>query len=192
MNVNLILLKKSGEKKSIDLPGSVTVIGRGRDCDLRIPLPSVPKRHCQLSSDQGVLKLRDLGSRNGTKLNGKDVKEAIINPGDSMEIGPVKVLFQIDGKPAGIDKSSIPDNITETDPELSGLDLMDDMADSSVIDEIAEPAAIDSDDESDDLDMLDAEPGSFTEDDLDSLLEDIGASDESESNEGSFLDDMSM
>ncbi len=102
MDVNLILLKKNGSQRVIPMPSSVTVIGRQRNCDLRIPLMSVSKRHCQLSYSDGILKIRDLGSRNGISHNGKAVEEAEIAAGDSIEIGPLKFIFQIDGKPEKI------------------------------------------------------------------------------------------
>jgi pSer/pThr/pTyr-binding forkhead associated (FHA) protein len=106
MDVNLVLLKKNGLHKSFPLPSSVTVIGRRHNCDLRIPLTSVSKKHCQLNHDGGVLKIRDLDSRNGTHLNGKRIDEAAIQPGDSIKIGPLTFVLQIDGQPqtvAGLD-----------------------------------------------------------------------------------------
>jgi len=78
MAVNLVLLKKNGLQKNFSLPSNVTVIGRRSDCDLRIPLITISKRHCQLSFNKGVLTLRDLGSLNGTILNGKAIDEAVI------------------------------------------------------------------------------------------------------------------
>ena len=102
MDVNLIMFKKDGASRSIPLPSNVTVIGRRHDCDLRIPLVSVSRRHCQLNYDKGALKIRDLGSRNGIILNGKRVEEAVIKPGDSIEIGPLRFLLQINGRPENI------------------------------------------------------------------------------------------
>jgi pSer/pThr/pTyr-binding forkhead associated (FHA) protein len=102
MNVNLVLLKKNGSHKFFSLPSSVTVIGRRHSCDLCIPLMSVSRRHCQLNYDDGVLKIRDLGSRNGTYLNGKRIDEAMIQVGDSIKIGPLTFVLQIDGQPQTI------------------------------------------------------------------------------------------
>ena len=102
MDVNLVLLKKNGSHKFFSLPSSVTVIGRRHSCDLCIPLMSVSRRHCQLNYDEGVLKIRDLGSSNGTYLNGKRVDEAVIQAGDSIKIGPLTFVLQIDGQPKNI------------------------------------------------------------------------------------------
>jgi len=102
MDVNLVLLKKNGSRKVFPLPSSVTVIGRRHDCDLCIPHMSVSRRHCQLNHNGGILKVRDLGSRNGTILNGKRVDEAAVQKGDYIEVGPLKFVLQIDGQPKDI------------------------------------------------------------------------------------------
>ena len=103
MDVNLILFKTNGSQKVFPLPSSITVVGRRHDCDLRIPLKSVSRRHCQLSLNKETLKIRDLGSRNGTYLNGKRItEEAAIQPGDYIKIGPLTFALQIDGQPENI------------------------------------------------------------------------------------------
>jgi pSer/pThr/pTyr-binding forkhead associated (FHA) protein len=142
MNVNLVLLKKNGSHKFFSLPSSVTVVGRRHSCDLCIPLMSVSRRHCQLNYDDGILKIRDLGSRNGTYLNGKRIKEAAIQAGNSIKIGPLTFLLQIDGQPqtfaepASASQSSssqdaamedIVDEQLDTSAELGDLDSLDEI-----------------------------------------------------------------
>jgi pSer/pThr/pTyr-binding forkhead associated (FHA) protein len=111
MTVNLVLLKKDGSKKVFLLQDGLTVIGRGRECNLRIPLESVSKKHCQLSLDGNTLKINDIGSRNGTFLNGRSIiEETDVNAGDKIRIGPLKFLLKIDGNPedtANIDTTPI-------------------------------------------------------------------------------------
>ncbi len=102
MVVNLVLVSKNGDQKTFPLPSNVTVIGRRRNCDLWIPLDSVSRRHCQLSLEDGTLKVRDLGSRNGTFLNGRRIREEVAHAGDRIQIGPVVFTLQVDGKPARI------------------------------------------------------------------------------------------
>jgi pSer/pThr/pTyr-binding forkhead associated (FHA) protein len=116
MDVNLVLLKKDGSHKVFPLPSSVTVIGRRHSCDLCIPLVSVSKKHCQLNLDDGVLKIRDLGSRNGTYLNSKRIDNATIKAGDSIKIGPLTFVLQIDGQPENFaEYSSDTQNISQDD-----------------------------------------------------------------------------
>jgi pSer/pThr/pTyr-binding forkhead associated (FHA) protein len=102
ININLIRFSNNGEQKIITLPSTVTVIGRRHNCDLRIPLDCISKKHCQISCDEGVLKIRDLGSRNGTFLNGARINEAVIQPGDRVRVGPIGFVFQINGQPEKI------------------------------------------------------------------------------------------
>ena len=144
MDVNLVLLKKDGSHKIFPLPSSITIIGRRRDCDLCIPLMAVSRRHCQLNKDGGVLRVRDLGSRNGTGLNGKPIDETVIRAGDSLKVGPLVFMLQIDGQPKDIDNPDSPaqnlprqdvttqdtteqefDSLIEMDESDSSLDIFD-------------------------------------------------------------------
>lgn len=132
MDINLVLLKKDNPHKTFPLPSSVTVIGRRHSCDLCIPLMSVSKKHCQLNHDGGVLKIRDLDSSNGTYLNGKRVdKEAVIQAGNSIKIGPLTFVLQIDGQPQIIAK---PDSaVRSSSPQdATTEDIADEQLDSSV------------------------------------------------------------
>lgn len=107
MNANLVLLAKSGKQKVFPLPSNVTVIGRRHNCDLRIPLESVSRRHCQLNYDSDHLTVRDLGSRNGTLLNGAKVaEESEVRAGDMLQIGEVLFALQINGQPESIERPS--------------------------------------------------------------------------------------
>jgi len=114
MDVNLVLFKKNGITKSFRLPSAVTVIGRRQESDLCIPLMVVSRRHCELNLERGRLKLRDLGSRNGTYINSQRVDQAEVNPGDKIQIGPVTFAVQIDNQPAEL---STPDSVILQPPE---------------------------------------------------------------------------
>jgi pSer/pThr/pTyr-binding forkhead associated (FHA) protein len=100
MQVALVMFRADGEKRSFPLPRSIAVLGRREDCDLRIPLAEVSRKHCRLIADEDTLKLEDLGSSNGTYVNGQRVQEAMLNPGDTVTIGPVSFVVQINGVPA--------------------------------------------------------------------------------------------
>ncbi|HEX2974108.1 MAG TPA: FHA domain-containing protein [Tepidisphaeraceae bacterium] len=75
-------------------------IGRREDCDIRIPLGEVSRKHCRLIMQGDALRLEDLGSSNGTFLNGQRVQESVVQPGDRLQIGPVAFTVQINGVPA--------------------------------------------------------------------------------------------
>lgn len=102
MDVNLILFKKNGSQKSFAMPEGNNVIGRRHDCDFCLPLQSVSRRHCQFNLNNSTLILRDMGSKNGTYVNGEKIEECQLKPGDYVQIPPVTFLIQIDGKPAKI------------------------------------------------------------------------------------------
>ena len=117
MDVNLVLFKKNGASKSFRLPSTVTVIGRRQESDLCIPLMVVSRRHCELNLEKGHLKLRDLGSRNGTYINGQRVDQTELSPGDNIQIGPVTFGVQIDSQPAEL---TTPDSVILQPPEHLG------------------------------------------------------------------------
>ena len=154
MDVNLILLKKNSSQKAFPLSSGVTVIGRRHDCDLRIPLMSVSRRHCQLNRDEGILKIRDLGSRNGTYLNGKRIDEAVIQAGDYIEVGPLKFVLQIDGEPKDIAKPELAAQALPQDRPSTGDSAADDFDSFIEMDE-ADSLENDSDSLLDELDSLD-------------------------------------
>jgi FHA domain-containing protein/uncharacterized protein DUF1707 len=70
--------------------GSVT-LGRSRECDCVLAEPSVSRRHAELRRDEGRWVLRDLGSRNGTRVNGiRLLGEAEVGPGDRVSFGDAR------------------------------------------------------------------------------------------------------
>jgi pSer/pThr/pTyr-binding forkhead associated (FHA) protein len=102
MDVKLILFKADGQRKDFPIINPTTVIGRGENCDLRVPLLNVSRRHCELSLGGSVVKIRDLASSNGTYVNNKRVHETLLNPGDRLVVGPIAFTLQIDGQPEDI------------------------------------------------------------------------------------------
>jgi predicted component of type VI protein secretion system len=100
MQVVLVMFTSDGQRRSFALPKNATVIGRREDCDVRIPLGEVSRKHCRLSAGEDELRIEDMGSSNGTFLNGVRIQEATIQPGDSLQIGPIAFTVQIDGVPA--------------------------------------------------------------------------------------------
>jgi pSer/pThr/pTyr-binding forkhead associated (FHA) protein len=101
MQAVLVMFRSDGERRSFSVVRDMTVIGRREDCDLRIPLGEVSRKHCRMVRDGDTLRLEDLGSSNGTYLNGVRVeREATLNPGDSIQVGPVVFVLQVDGYPA--------------------------------------------------------------------------------------------
>jgi len=99
MQVVLVMFKPDEERRSFSVARDVTVIGRHEDCDLRIPLGDISRKHCRLIKDGNVLKLEDLGSSNGTYRNGERIQETELSPGDTIQLGPIAFVVQIEGVP---------------------------------------------------------------------------------------------
>src|SRR3954453_11633335 len=100
MQVVLVMFRGEGDRRSFSIIRDVTVVGRREDCDLRIPLGEISRKHCRLIKDGETLKLEDLGSSNGTYHNGQRVQEAMIQAGDTVQVGSIGFVVQIDGVPA--------------------------------------------------------------------------------------------
>jgi hypothetical protein len=80
-------------------PGSGTsfTIGRTQDCDLRIADMSVSRRHAQLDRGEDGWLLSDLGSHNGTRVNGWLVREPVpVRPGDLLQFGSAVFVIRDD------------------------------------------------------------------------------------------------
>jgi cell pole-organizing protein PopZ len=72
-------------------PVRPTTIGRSADCDSMVAEPTVSRRHAELRREGERWLLRDLGSRNGTRVNGMRVLEEIeVRPGDRVRFGDVR------------------------------------------------------------------------------------------------------
>jgi len=100
MQAVLVMFKSDGERRSFSVSREMTVIGRRQDCDLMIPLGEISRKHCRIIREADTLRLEDMGSSNGTFHNGRRVQEAVLSAGDTIQVGPVAFVVQIDGVPA--------------------------------------------------------------------------------------------
>jgi len=84
----------------IELKAGANTIGRGFANDFKISDPSVSGSHCRIIIDSGNVIIKDLGSTNGTFINRAPVTEATLQPGQTIHLGGVEMLFRSDA-PAG-------------------------------------------------------------------------------------------
>lgn len=102
MEASLVMFKADGTRRDFPLRSGSLVVGRKNSCELRIPLSSVSRQHCEITVDGDEVKLRDLGSSNGTYHNSIRVQEAELSAGDEVVVGPVVFTLVVDGVPREI------------------------------------------------------------------------------------------
>jgi predicted component of type VI protein secretion system len=130
MQVVLAMFRADGDRRSFSLHKDQTVVGRREDCDLRIPLGEISRKHCRFVNDGEALRVEDMGSSNGTYHNGQRVQEAIIHPGDTVQVGSIAFVIQIDGVPG--DDELHPVLAQKGSSEETGTPAADDSEESDV------------------------------------------------------------
>jgi pSer/pThr/pTyr-binding forkhead associated (FHA) protein len=106
MSFRIVPLVK-GSFPQIALYRPVLLIGRHPECDVRIDSPKISRRHCCVAIAYDRVLIRDLGSRNGVRVNGRLLEEATIRSGDELAIGPI--LFRLEDEavvPAAVARPS--------------------------------------------------------------------------------------
>jgi predicted component of type VI protein secretion system len=91
--------------RPIQILRDVTLVGRQEDlCDVCIDQSSISKLHCLIVRTDGLLFIRDLGSKNGTKVNGQRVIRGALLPGDELAFAGEK--YRVDMGPGEPDAES--------------------------------------------------------------------------------------
>lgn len=98
------LVFKKGEQPPVEITGA-TVLGRSAEqAQIAIKDTRLSRAHCKFEPrDDGQWAILDLGSQNGTFLNGRRVRESVLRPGDVVTIGQCDILFEAIGGPTGSD-----------------------------------------------------------------------------------------
>ncbi len=103
MDATLIHVKPDGSKRDVPMKRARLVFGREKTCDVRIPVSSVSREHCELRVEGGKIFVRDMGSSNGTYVNRERVQEVELSPGDLIAVGPAVFVVKVNGTPSEID-----------------------------------------------------------------------------------------
>jgi hypothetical protein len=83
----------SFEGRTVPVTSRTVVIGRSRECDIRLADTNVSRRHAELRQEGATYWLVDLGSTNGTELNGQRVEREKLTDGDAITIGSTELIF---------------------------------------------------------------------------------------------------
>ncbi|HSE27238.1 MAG TPA: adenylate/guanylate cyclase domain-containing protein [Gemmatimonadales bacterium] len=81
--------------------GRPTILGRAPECDLVVLDETISRRHAQLTSYEAGVEVRDLGSSNGTLLNGAAIEVALAGDGDTLTFGGAAFALRAPVSPAG-------------------------------------------------------------------------------------------
>jgi predicted component of type VI protein secretion system len=109
IKVLMIVVQGKPEGKTIPLTGPSFKIGRGDGCHLRPNSDQVSREHAEILIGEESASIRDLGSRNGTLLNGRSLTgTASLKSGDLVQIGPLTFAVAIHGATAAAAKPAAP------------------------------------------------------------------------------------
>ncbi len=103
MEVNLIVVSGKSAGQKVPVAGPKFFVGRAEDCHLRPGSDLVSRHHAVILVEEGFVAVRDFGSKNGTFVNGEQVRtERELKNGDRLKIGPleyeVELVVYVGGK----------------------------------------------------------------------------------------------
>ncbi len=93
------VLTPRGGGEEIPLLKKRLLVGRRDGCDIALAFPNISGKHCELEFINGYWQIRDLGSANGTRVNGEKIDTKWLMPGD--EVGFAKHFYTIQYTPLG-------------------------------------------------------------------------------------------
>ena len=93
----LRVIARDGDEQVHTFDGSGLTIGRSADNDLVLADSRVSRHHARISGRRGTLVYSDLGSTNGSRVNGVDVGELVLGAGDRIELGDTVIIVEVAG-----------------------------------------------------------------------------------------------
>lgn len=114
----IIFTLEDGTEIEVELDGDLVTIGRSPESDVVLPSPSVSGNHATIKRRGEGYFVQDLGTTNGTKLNGVEVEEARLEHGDRLSFGDVPAVVQLTDKPAAAETT--PKAVSYPMPSVSG------------------------------------------------------------------------
>ncbi len=87
-------VREDGTERAVPVDKELLTIGRLSECDIVINDTGASRRHAQIRTIDGVSTLTDLGSTNGTKVNGRDVQSTALSDGDRITVGATQIDYR--------------------------------------------------------------------------------------------------
>src|SRR5688572_21886101 len=130
-----LLVLQGGKAVARPIGEGETVLGRHPACTIQLDSNTVSRRHSQIINQNGQYFIEDMGSGNGTFVNGKQITQrTLLNHDDRIKLGPLLLRFQGDGAAimTQAERASIPrtEALAETSSEV---DVVEDAADLATI-----------------------------------------------------------
>jgi len=115
MDIGLAVISGPFAGQTIPLTQGKLVVGRDSDCDVILGGDFVSSHHCALLLDEWTLRVIDLGSKNGTYVNGDRIGSGavILNVGDTVSAGLMSI--RVESSEAGLDSQNLTDDATSID-----------------------------------------------------------------------------
>jgi hypothetical protein len=93
----LRVIERGGREHVREFDGTALTIGRAADNDLVLPDSRVSRHHARIAGRRGTLVYADLGSTNGSRVNGVQVGELVLGAGDRIELGDTVIMVEVAG-----------------------------------------------------------------------------------------------
>ena len=93
-----LVLSDGTRERELHLVGRI-VVGRDPACEISHDDSLLSRRHAEFVTSGNTVSVRDLGSRNGVFVNGARASEQTLQPGDIVQIGPLRARFVVDAAP---------------------------------------------------------------------------------------------
>ena len=93
----LRIIARDGEEHVHEFDGSGLTIGRAADNDLVVADSRVSRHHARIVGRRGTLVYADLGTTNGSRVNGVQVAELVLGAGDRIELGDTVIMVEVAG-----------------------------------------------------------------------------------------------
>ncbi|HZT81534.1 MAG TPA: FHA domain-containing protein [Gemmataceae bacterium] len=121
--IKLLVVQGRPQGKALLFPPGEHLFGRGAECQIRANSDWVSRQHCLLRVTPDGAFLRDLGSRNGTLVNGERlIGERRLQPGDQLQVGPLVFQFCPDDTPTPEPLPALRPDQAATEPSLSVME----------------------------------------------------------------------
>ena len=91
----IVVLEGFYEGLELPVDRAWVVIGRGRGADVMLAEPTISRAHAAFGHDGGGFFVQDLGSTNGTFVNGTREKKASLKPGDEVQMGKLRLCVTL-------------------------------------------------------------------------------------------------